>query len=92
LLNFGQPLLLGSLHIFFRLASGVPIKKFRVDLQECLAISEILQDLLCPLRVSANVETSCQRFDTIQSPGLAVVDRIRGDKVWDYTFTNVSQK
>lgn len=37
---------------------------------------------LSPIRVACDVEPRRQSLDTIQSPGLAVVDRVRRDEEW----------
>ncbi|CAI6093344.1 unnamed protein product [Clonostachys chloroleuca] len=39
------------------------------------------QNLLRPVRVSADIESGCQRLDAVQPPRLAVVDRVGGDEV-----------
>lgn len=42
------------------------------------------EEIFCPFQATADGETSGERFDAVQAPWFAVVNRVGGDKVGDY--------
>ena len=90
LLDLLQPGCFCCFHLFLVCAGCVALEGRVVDLEERLAIGERCKNTLRPLGVAADEEARREGFNTVKTPGLAIVGRVRSNEVREKSLMRAS--